>query len=136
MSPEKTKELIHAYYDSFNHRDLEKFFSLMTEDVVHDVNQGEREIGKAKFKKFMETCFDHAKERCFDIVVMVNEKGDRAAAEFQCEGTYLKTAQGFPPAKNQKYKLLIGAFFEIKGGKIARVTTYYNMNEWVNLVKS
>jgi steroid delta-isomerase-like uncharacterized protein len=128
MSSEKAKELVHAYYDSFNHRDLEKFFSLMTEDVIHDVN-------KPKFKKFMETCFDHAKERCFDIVVMANEKGDRAAAEFQCEGTYLKTAQGFPPAKNQKYKLLIGAFFEIKGGKIARVTTYYNMNEWVNLVR-
>lgn len=135
MSSEKTKELIHAYYNAFNQRDLEKFFFLMTDDVIHDVNQGKKEVGKEKFKKFMEICFEHGKEKCFDIVVMIDEKGDRAAAEFTCEGVYLKTAQGFPEAKNQKYRLFCGAFFEIKGGKIARVTTYYNMNEWVTQVK-
>ncbi|HSX03451.1 MAG TPA: ketosteroid isomerase-related protein [Rhabdochlamydiaceae bacterium] len=135
MSTEKTKELIHTYYDAFNKRDMEKFFSLMTEDVAHDVNQRDRQMGKAEFKKFMEVSFDHCKERCFDIVIMTNEKGDHAAAEFMCEGTYLKTAQGFPEARKQQYKLPVGAFFEIKGGKISRVTTYYNMSEWIEKVK-
>jgi len=36
-----------------------------------------------------------------------------------------------PPANGQKYVLPGGAFFDIRGGKIARVTNYYNLQDWI-----
>lgn len=46
-------ELIQKYYQAFNDGDMETFLSLLTDDVVHDINQGGREQGKAAFAEFM-----------------------------------------------------------------------------------
>ena len=62
------------------------------------------------------------------------EAGDRAAAEFVVNGTYLKTDEGLPEAKGQTYRLPAGTFFTIRDGKIARVTTYYNLSDWMRQV--
>ena len=65
---------------------------------------------------------------------MVSESGDRASAEFYIRGEYLSTDDGLPEAAGQKYHLLVGAFFEISGGRITRVTNYYNMSDWIRQV--
>jgi steroid delta-isomerase-like uncharacterized protein len=39
-----------------------------------------------------------------------------------------------PEARGQSYSLPAGAFFDVRGGKIARVTTYYNLQEWIRQV--
>jgi steroid delta-isomerase-like uncharacterized protein len=49
-------------------------------------------------------------------------------------GTYLHTDEGLPAAKGQHYRLPGGAFFHIRDGKIARVTNYYNLQEWLRQV--
>ena len=41
-----TFDLITRYYAAFNAADMETFLSLLTDDVVHDINQGERETGE------------------------------------------------------------------------------------------
>ena len=46
-------------------------------------------------------------------------------------GAYNNTDEGLPPASGQKYVLPAGTFFAIKDGKISRVTTYYNLTEWL-----
>ena len=46
-------------------------------------------------------------------------------------GTYLKTDPGLPEARGQTYRLPAGAFFTIRDGRIARVTTYYNLADWM-----
>ena len=43
----------------------------------------------------------------------------------------LLTADGLPEAKGQTYVLPAGTFFAIRDGKIARVTTYYNLADWI-----
>ncbi len=48
------RQLIQAYYDRFNARDVEGFLALLTEDVVHDVSQGPRGVGRAAFRAFLE----------------------------------------------------------------------------------
>jgi len=68
------------------------------------------------------------------MVIFVDESGTRAAAEFIVNGTYLHDDEGLPPAKGQTYRLPAGAFFTLRDGKIARVTTYYNLNEWTRQV--
>jgi ketosteroid isomerase-like protein len=35
-------ELVQAYYAAFNAGDMPTFLDLLAEDVVHDINQGER----------------------------------------------------------------------------------------------
>ena len=40
-----TTDLIDAYYAAFNAGDMDIFLELLTEDVVHDINQGERQVG-------------------------------------------------------------------------------------------
>ncbi|MFP5457464.1 MAG: ketosteroid isomerase-related protein [Bacteriovoracia bacterium] len=126
--------IIENYYRAFNEKRFSDMLALLHPDVVHDINQGERQSGKATFTKFMEGMNRHYDENLTDMVIMANADGSRGAAEFICNGTYLTTAEGLPPAKGQKYRLPVGAFFEIKDGLIARVTNYYNLQDWIDQV--
>lgn len=126
-----TIEIISTYYDAFNRGDREAMLALMSDDVAHDVNQGERETGRAAFATFLERMDRCYRERLVDVVVMESADGRRAAAEFTVEGTYLTADVGLPPAHGQTYRLPAGAFFEVRDGLIARVTTYYNLQDWL-----
>jgi steroid delta-isomerase-like uncharacterized protein len=126
--------LIRSYYEAFNRRDWPTFMALLVEGVVHDVNQGGREVGKPAFKAFIERMDKAYAEQVVDLVVMVSKDGRRAAAEFTIQGKYLVADQGMPPARGQKYMLPVGAFFELDGAKIARVTNYYNLQDWLKQV--
>ena len=115
--------LVQAYYDAFNRGDRAGMLALLAEDVAHDVNQGPRQVGREAFAEFL-AHMDHCyRERLVDIVVMTDATGTRAAAEFRVEGEYLATDAALPQARGQHYRLPAGAFFEIRDGRIARVTT-------------
>ena len=73
----------------------------------------------------------HYDEKLDGVTVMTSRDGMRAAAEFNVVGRYLVSETGLPDAKGQRYALPAGAFFAIRDGKIARVTTYYNLTEWI-----
>ena len=135
MSAENTRQLIAAYYAAFNRGNMAAFLELLTEDVVHDINQGGREIGKEAFARFMERMNDNYKEQLNDLVIMASADGTRAAAEFIVSGTYLNSDAGLPPARGQAYVLPAGAFFDVRQGKIARVTNYYNLQDWIRQVE-
>lgn len=128
-------EIIRAYYDAFNRRDMVAFFDLLDDNVIHDVNQGPREIGKEAFRHFMGDMNAAYKEELHDMCILTNAEGTRGSAEFQLTGTYTETSDGFPEARGQSYRLLVGAFFEIRNGKITRVTNYYNVNDWLRQVR-
>jgi len=135
MSMNETEQLVRAYYDAFNAQDEESFFALLSNDVVHDINQGDREVGKAAFKVFwarMSRCY---KEMLTDIVVLTESTGRHAAAEFVVHGEYIAADEGMPTARGQKYTLPAGAFFLIRNGKIARVSNYYNLPDWIAQVR-
>jgi steroid delta-isomerase-like uncharacterized protein len=127
----ETAALVRRYYDAFNAGDGEGMLACLTDDVIHDINQGERRIGKEKFRAFIARMAHHYRERLADIAVMVSKDGARAAAEFNVHGTYLATDSGLPQARGQTYILPAGTFFAIRDGKIARVTTYYNLTDWI-----
>jgi steroid delta-isomerase-like uncharacterized protein len=129
-----TEVLIHAYYNNFNRKDVDGFLDVLSDDVVHDINQGGREVGKSAFRRFLERmnhCYD---EQIVDVQVMSNQEGTRAAAEFTVLGAYVSTDDGLPPARGQRYKLQAGAFFELRKDKIARISNTYNMPEWIKQV--
>ncbi|WP_448227634.1 ketosteroid isomerase-related protein [Pseudoxanthomonas mexicana] len=123
--------LITAYYDAFNRGDREAMLSMLTDDVAHDLNQGAREVGREAFRAFlqrMDRCYG---EQLRGIVVMVSADGLRAGAEYVVHGEYKVTDEGLPEAEGQRYVLPGGAFFDIRDGKIARVTNYYNLGDWI-----
>ncbi len=129
-----TKELIQKYYAAFNQQDMNTFLNCLNDDVIHDINQGGSQKGKDVFATFMAHMNRCYKEKVVDLVIMVSEDGTRAAAEFIIEGIYLVTDQGLPEAKQQHYRLPVGAFFSIENNKISRVTNYYNLQDWINQV--
>jgi steroid delta-isomerase-like uncharacterized protein len=124
-------DTIRAYYDAFNAGDMDRFLALLTDDVAHDINQGARQTGKEAFAKFMDHMNRCYREELTDMVVMVNEDGTRGAAEFIVNGTYLATDEGLPEANGQTYRLPAGAFFEIRDGKVARISNYYSLPDWI-----
>lgn len=124
-------DLITAYYTAFNRGDREAMLALLAEDVAHDPNQGERETGKEAFSAFMTRMDRCYAERLSDVVIMASADGTRAAAEYVVHGTYKATDEGLPEARGQRYVLPGGAFFEIRDGRIARVTNYYNLGDWI-----
>ncbi|MGH8445728.1 MAG: ketosteroid isomerase-related protein [Solimonas sp.] len=128
--------LIERYYTAFNAGAWETFFGLLGDDVAHDINQGIRESGKDAFRAFIERMNRSYREQIVDIVVMVNADGTRAAAEYTVLGTYLVTDSGLPEARGQTYRLPGGAFFDLHGGKVARVSNYYNLEDWLKQVSA
>ena len=124
-------ELVQRYYAAFNRGDAAAMLDALSDMVVHDVNQGGRRVGKTAFGEFlahMERCYQ---ERLEDIVVMASDDGTRASAEFLVKGVYKATDPDLPPATGQTYALPAGTFFEIAEGRITRVTTYYNLQDWI-----
>lgn len=128
---DRSTELVLAYYAAFNRGDREAMLALLTDDVAHDLNQGAREIGRDAFAAFMARMDRCYHEQLRDIVVMASPDGSRAAAEYMVHGEYLADDAGLPPANGQTYVLPGGAFFEVRDGRIARVTNYYNLQDWI-----
>ncbi len=126
-----TIDLIHRYYETFNSGDREAFLALLADDVAHDVNQGDTERGREAFRVFLQRMDRCYREQAEELVVFADESGRRAAAEFFIRGEYLSTDDGLPEAKGQKYWLRVGAFFDVCDGRVARITNYYNLNDWL-----
>lgn len=126
-------ELVTHYYDLFNRGDWDGMCALLADDVAHDLNQGERQVGRAVFRAFLDRMARSYREQLRDICVIGNGHG-RASAEYVVEGEYLATDEGLPEARGQRYTLPGGAFFDVRAGKIARVTNYYNLTDWLRQV--
>jgi steroid delta-isomerase-like uncharacterized protein len=124
-------ERVLGYYAAFNRGDWAGMLALLHEDVVHDLNQGVRETGRAAFAAFLSRMEASYREQLRDIVVMATADGDRAAAEYVVHGEYLRDDPGLPPARGQRYVLPGGAFFALRDGRIARVSNYYNLQDWI-----
>jgi len=128
------QDIISAYVSAFNHGDWPGMLALLTDDVVHEINQGGAEHGKPAFAAFLDRMARCYREELRDIVIIVGADGARAAAEFQVHGEYLAQDAGLPPARGQRYAVAAGAYFALKDGRITRVTMYYNLPEWLRQV--
>ena len=125
---------ITAYYAAFNAGDIAGMLACLHYDFAHHVNEGAVRLGRDAFAEFCAHMAQTYAEELREIVVMADAGGGRGAAEFMVHGRYLKTDPGLPEARGQTYVLPAGGFFALKDGKITRVTTYYNMADWIRQV--
>lgn len=128
--------IIDTYYAAFNASDAAGMLASVTDDIEHRVNEGEIRHGRAKFAEFCGHMGVSYREELRDLVTFINAEGTRGAAEFVVHGEYLQTDPGLPEAKGQRYVLPAGGFFDIRDGKISRVTTFYNLNDWIAQVSA
>lgn len=129
-----SKSIIQNYYKHFNSKNYAEMLNTLSENIIHEVNQGKERHGKKLFADFlqhMDTCYD---ENLTEIFIYQTQDPSRIAAEFIVNGTYKRTDSGLPEARNQKYSLPAAAFFTIKNEKIEKIVTYYNLPKWVELV--
>lgn len=134
VGPMSDLTIVKSYYEAFNRGDWDGMCGFLTDDVAHDLNQSGRETGRAVFRAFLARMERSYREQLRDIVLIGDGTSGRVAAEYVVEGQYLNTDEGLPPATGQRYTLPGGAFFELRGGKIARVTNYYNLADWLKQV--
>jgi steroid delta-isomerase-like uncharacterized protein len=128
--------IIAAYFAAFNAGDAAAMLALVTDDVEHRVNQGDIRRGRAAFAEFCAHMGVSYRETLRDIVIFTSDDGARAAAEFIVDGEYLQTDPGLPAARGQRYCLPAGSFFALRDGRISRVTTYYNLRDWIAQVSA
>lgn len=133
MNKATNTQIVTEYFKAFNEGDSQKMLNFLHPQVEHDINQGKTEVGLEAFKKFMQHMDQCYKEQLKDMTVFSSE-GNKVSAEYDVHGEYLKTDGSLPAAKNQKYIIRAGSFFEIIDGKIKRVTTYYNLPQWIAMV--
>lgn len=137
MTRDAATATITAYYDAFNAGDTAGMIACLHDDFAHHVNEGAAaRLGKQAFAEFCAHMSETYKEVLTEMVVFANDEGTRGAAEFIVNGTYLKTDPGLPEAHGQSYVLPAGGFFTLKDGKITRVTTYYNLQDWIAQVSA
>ena len=131
-----TRATIEAYYAAFNAGDANGMLACLTDDIEHRVNEGGVRRGKELFAEFCSHMGVSYREQLKDMVIFANDAGTRGAAEFVVHGEYLMTDPGLPEARGQTYVLPAGGFFEVKDGRIARITTFYNLNDWIAQVSA
>ncbi len=128
------KSLIQDYYAAFNSGDREALLAMLSDDIVHEINESATETGKEAFLDFLKRMDRSYQETVEELVVFTSDVSNRAAAEFFIRGKYLATDAGLPEASGQTYYLRVGAFFELRDGKIFRVTNHYNLQSWLRMV--
>lgn len=127
-------ETVQLYYQHFNSQNWEGMLSLLSDDIRHEVNQGEPRIGLSLYRDFLRHMDECYSEQLTDMVFFTEPSGQRIAVEFTVNGIYKKTDGDLVPATGQQYVLPAAAFLEIAEGRITRVTTYYNLPLWIKLV--
>ena len=127
-------QTVQQYYEYFNQKNWQGMLSLLHPEVRHESNQGDVRIGIDKFTDFLKKMDECYEENLTDMVFFTESSNQRIATEFTVNGIYKKADDDLPPAHNQSYVLPAAAFLELKEGKISRVTTYYNLTLWLELV--
>lgn len=123
--------LIQRYCSAFNRGDWQGMLELLSSGVAHDVNQGQRQIGRESFAVFLQRMARCHLEVLTDIRILVSDDGKHAAAEYAVSGQYISSQEGLPPARGQRYRRPGGTFFEIDHGEVCRVSDYFNLADWI-----
>lgn len=126
MADNDSAGLVKRYFDALNARDVDGCLSLLADDVVHDLagmhGDGRSEAGKAAFRAYLDRTARSYEEKVVDLYITASADGTQAEAEFTLLGVYLETEAGLPAAEGQNYNLPAGAIFEIRDGKVTRVS--------------
>lgn len=125
----KTRELVMRYYTAYNAENWQACFSLLSPDVVHDHPKG-RELGKLSFERSVFQA-DRCRLQFANISIRASQSGRQAVAEYSVLRSDLNTAPEMLQGNIPSHHLQGRSFFDVKGGLIRRITTYFDLKEWM-----
>ena len=134
MSRADTATLIERCLAAFNASDHAALLDCVSEDVALDTGPGRREIGKERLRWLMAFGTRHFRASVSDIVVMTDDVGGRAAAEFTLRGSYAETTEGLPAANGQSFSVQTGIFVEVDDGLVTRLSTHFDRTGFAALL--
>ncbi|EFO31850.1 putative cytoplasmic protein [Roseibium sp. TrichSKD4] len=129
MTQTRLRALLNTFFAAFNAGDTAQLSQLVTDDVVLDINQEQRRVGRDAFLAFNALMRQSFKERVCSLRIHVSEDGMRAGAEYKVSGSCafnLGENGAWSSSAQERYLLSVGSFFELRGNRIARMTAYYN----------
>ena len=126
--------LMEEYFRLFNESKWLLASELLADQVLHDINQGPRVIGREPFYKYLVELSRYYTEQVSDVHILVSEDGLRGSAEFYLEGRYRKTHGTLPRAHGQSYEGHHGVFFEIEDGLLSRFSHYFNFQSFIEQI--
>ena len=127
-------DIVKQYYNHFNSQNWQGMLDLVSDDIQHYPNEGKLRAGKVLFTEFLQSMDTAYEEQLSEMTFYTAEDVSKVAAQFTVSGIYKIGDEGFPVAHGQKYVLPAAAFLEVENEKIIKVTTYYNLQEWIELV--
>lgn len=123
------REVIRSFFDAFNAGDLDRAESMVSDDfelldaAVSQVFHGRH--GCRQWLASFRTALPDAHAELGNVLA----EGSLVAAEHVGRGTQdgpFWTPAGTIPPTGRRIELRIGEFFEVRDGKIARLTAYYD----------
>lgn len=125
-SRETSKRIIENLYNYFNKSDLDKMFSLVSENVSQEINNNGVKMGKEEIIKYQKYSREHYKEQVSNLVYMISDDGRYVSVKFVVNGKYLKTDESKIPATGQTFVLDVFNYFEIRNNQIVDVKCFYD----------
>lgn len=126
MKREESAEFIQDFFRAMNDHDVEKMGKLCTEGIVaEEVAEPEPFVGLDAFKKAYSELF----EGYPDCVAKVEEMfidGNAVICQVRWGATNAGAFRGAGPT-GKKVDIPIAYFFRLRGGKIERITEYYDL---------
>lgn len=130
MSRQRAVETLKRLFVALNAGERDAALACLTGDVAFDTFEGTREIGRERVRWVLAERGRFFRETMRDLVLMADESGRRAAAEFTLRGLYQGQAPGLPEATGQAFSVPGGAFFDIEDdGLVARASFVMNTAE-------
>lgn len=129
--PVDVRDLLQRYFQALNDRDIRACLALVSDELTLEPNQGFAEHGRDAFAGYLERQLHCYRETIESLVIMAEPQGRHAACEYHVSGEYLATDDGLPEACGQRYEMRVGAFLEIRGGLISRISLHFNLPNWL-----
>jgi len=134
MTQKHSQKMIEDFYAYFNQRELDKIYAMVSDDIVHIMNDVQKDKGKESFIKMMQASTKHYQENVNNVIYMVSDDGKHVATKFTFTGKYINTDDSKVPAKGQPYQASAVNYFEITNGKITTAMGWYDHNDWLKQV--
>jgi steroid delta-isomerase-like uncharacterized protein len=129
MAQEDDIAVVRSLFERFNEGDLDGAAALVTDDFeLSDLAAGRTFHGPAGLREWLDL-FRTALPDARTEVVNVLADGGRVASEHIGRGTHdgpFVTPAGSIPPTGRSVELRIGEFYELRDGRIARLSAYYD----------
>ena len=126
MKREESVQFIQDFFEAMNDHDVEKMGEFCADEIVADeVAEPEPFVGLQAFKKAYSELF----EGYPDCVAKVEEMfidGNAVICQVRWSATNAGSFRGTGPT-GKRVDIPIAYFFALKGGKIERITEYYDL---------